>query len=208
MTPYAVLSGDLIASSKLSAAQIDAALFAIRTATGHISNWQPGLSTGFGRRGGDGWQLALSYPRLDLRAALYIRASLRILGKGYSTRIALMRGEGTLPANGDANSASGPAFVGSGRLLDTISGSHSTMIHGITGPLAATTRLADHISQSWTPAQARALQEMLPPNPGTHAEAAANLGISRQAVDQALTAAGYHALSDALTAIEEEAKPE
>ena len=203
MRSFAVLTGDLLASSRLSPAQINAALLALRAGTGLISSWQEGLVTGFSRRGGDGWQMALSTPRHDLRAALVLQAYLRILGKGFSTRIAIARGDGHLPENGDTNAASGPVFTASGRLLDSLTGPHARMAHQAGGALSACTGLADHISQGWTPAQARALRLMLVPVPGTHAAAADQLGVSRQAVDQALTAAGYHALNEALHAYEQ-----
>lgn len=202
MVDFCVLTGDLVSSSTLSSSQIDTAIAALDRGAGEITSWNSGLVTGFARSSGDGWQFALSPPQLGLRAALYLRSVLRRQGKNFASRIALASGPGTLPASHDPNSASGPAFTDSGRLLSTLSGSYATMAHASGGALAAATGLADHISQGWTPAQARAMAEMLPPDPGTHAEAASRLGISRQAVDQALTAAGYHALRDALDALE------
>lgn len=202
MTDYSVLTGDLVRSSGLSASQLDGAMGTLAAAARRVALWGDGMTIGFSRRGGDGWQMALPVPALDLRCALYLQASLRVTGKRAATRIALARGPGTLPDSGDTNAASGPAFLASGRLLDTLTGPHATMAHAAGGALAAATRLADHICRGWTPAQARALCEMLPPDPPTHAAAAARLGISRQAVDQALTSSGYHALSEALSTLE------
>ncbi|MBF9036237.1 hypothetical protein HKCCE2091_18495, partial [Rhodobacterales bacterium HKCCE2091] len=54
----------------------------------------------------------------------------------------------------------------------------------------------------WTRAQARAVAEMLPPGPGTQADAAERLGVTRTAVTQALAAAGFRALSDAIAFLE------
>ncbi len=45
---------------------------------------------------------------------------------------------------------------------------------------------------------------MLDPEPPTHAAVAARYGITRQAVTQALDAAGYDALATALTLLEAE----
>ena len=202
MTHFCVLSGDLIDSSALSAEQVDSALKSIESAAGDISQWAPGLISGFARSGGDGWQFAISDQYLGLRSALYLRAALRRLGKAYSTRIALADGDGHLPDSRDPNSASGPAFTASGRLLASLGGPHITMGHASGGALNALILLADHISQGWTPAQARAIFTMLPPEVTTHADAAARLGISRQAVDQALTAAGYHWISNAIQSVE------
>lgn len=204
MIPISVLSGDLIQSSKLTERQVNDAISALADAAQDVARWAPELRTGFARSSGDGWQFFLSSEGLALRSSLYLRAALRRLGKPFSTRIALASGSDSLPPDGNPNSATGPVFTTSGRLLQTLTGPHIQMAHATGGTAHAATLLADHISQSWTPAQARAMVLMLPPEPPTHATAAAALGISRQAVDQALSAAGYHALADALTAFEHE----
>lgn len=79
------------------------------------------------------------------------------------------------------------------------------MGHASGGALNALILLADHISQGWTPAQARAIFTMLPPGAGPRRAVAERLGISRQAVDQALHAAGFPAIDAALTQIEGDA---
>ena len=198
---YAVLTGDIVDSTALSPEALDATLNAIDAAVRDISAWQPDVQTAFARRGGDAWQFALGAPNLSLRAALYVCACLRRLDGARTTRIAIATGPGTLPADGDTNAAHGPAFTESGRLLDALP-KNVLMSHASAGPFAATLHLADHIARGWTEAQATSLCELLPPNPGPRAAAAKRLGISRQAVDQALWAAGYPALDAALTAWE------
>jgi hypothetical protein len=198
---FAVLTGDIVASTGLSPARLDAAMETLATATREISGWRPGLVAGFGRRGGDAWQCAVSAPGLALRAALYFTAVLRREGADLSTRIAIATGQGALPGDADTNRGHGPAFVASGRLLAEID-SHARMAHADGGALGAATRLADHVAQGWTPAQARAMSEMMPPGAGPRAAAARRLGITRQAVDQALWAAGFPALDAALEMIE------
>ena len=199
---FAVLTGDIVDSTALSAAELSAALGALEMAVQDLTGWTNSMVTGFRRRGGDSWQAALSAPQLGLRAALYLAATLRSEDKDLSTRIALAAGDGTLPPDGDTNSASGPAFVASGRLLEGLP-RHNHISHASGGALAATTRLADHIAQGWTVAQARAMREMLPPHAGPRTVAAERLGITRQAVNQALWSAGYPALSDALSLVED-----
>jgi hypothetical protein len=76
------------------------------------------------------------------------------------------------------------------------------MAHAGGGALDAAFRLADHIAQGWTRAQARAVCAMLPPGAGPRRIAADRLGVSRQAVDQALRAAGFAAIEAALEQIE------
>lgn len=200
---FAVLTGDLIDSSDLSAAQLDAALHALEETARGIADWEGGIVTGFARRGGDGWQCAIAAPSLSLRAALILRAALRELGKSRATRIAIAEGTGTLPDDRDPNGAHGAAFTDSGRLLDNLP-AHVGMAHAAGGALGATARLADHISNGWTPAQARAVRLMLWPRGRIRAQAAKQLGITRQAVNQALWGAGFPALDDALTLIEQE----
>lgn len=205
MTFLSVLTGDLVGSSDLAPAALDAALTSIASAATAISDWRtPALVTRFARRGGDSWQIALSDPSLGLRAALFVQACLRRDTDTATTRIALATGMGTLPETGDLNAAHGPVFVASGRLLATISG-QARMAHAQGGAHHAATRLADHIASGWTQAQARAVAALLPPNAPSRADAAKSFGITRQAVNQALWSAGYPALDDALNAIEAEA---
>ncbi|HEY9039142.1 MAG TPA: MarR family transcriptional regulator [Roseovarius sp.] len=191
---YAVLTGDLMNSSDLDPAALDAAMDSLRDAALDFGGT-------FGRRGGDGWQCAAPEPANALRYALILRAALRSLRKDHATRIAIAAGAGTLPASGDVNAAHGPAFTASGRLLEAMP-AHVGMADAAGGAQDAATRLADHISSGWTPAQARSVRLILWPKGRIRADAAAALGITRQAVDQALWSAGFPALSDALDLIE------
>ena len=56
--------------------------------------------------------------------------------------------------------------------------------------------------RGWTPAQARAVLPMLAPDRPTQEQVAEDSGITRQAVRQALVAAGFPALSTALDLLE------
>lgn len=203
MTQMSVLTGDLVGSSDLASSEVDSALTRIEAATQCMAHWTKGTPQ-FARRGGDGWQVAVMSPHLCLRAALYLRACLRREGD-TETRIALAIGQGTLPDDGDLNAAHGPVFVASGRLLTTITG-HALMAHASGGAEHAATRLADHIASGWTQAQARAIAAVLPPDAPPRAEIAKSIGITRQAVNQALWSAGYPALADALDALEQGAR--
>lgn len=199
--PYAVLTGDIVESEALGAVGLESVLSEIDAATRAVLTWRDMGRTGFARRGGDSWQAAFQVPALSLRIALFIRARLRTAFKTAETRIAIAEGSGTLPDDGDTNRAHGPAFTASGRLLEALPHAF-LMSHADHGPKAATVFLADHIARGWTQAQARAVAEMLPPGAGPRSDAAKRLGISRQAVDQALHAAGYPAIDAALTAWE------
>lgn len=204
---WTVFTGDIVNSTDLSASELDRVMSELNNACWQLSGWghhdDDNTQSAFARRGGDGWQIALDRPKFALRAALFIQAQLRAMNEAYATRIAVATGEGDLPpnANVDLNSAYGPVFRESGRLLDTLAGS-TLLAHADGGPLDAAFKLADHISQGWTQAQARAVCAMLPPDSGPRRVAAEHLGISRQAVDQALRAAGFPAIEAALDQIE------
>lgn len=215
---WAVFTGDIVDSSALAPDALDGIMQQIQEISWEGSGWAhaEGDQTyvGFARRGGDGWQIAINRPLLSLRFSLYIQARLRSMNSAYATRIAAATGEGKLPvmkregddnssglAFDDLNSAHGPAFTASGRLLNELAG-HTLMAQADGGALDAAFRLADYISQGWTQAQARSLCLMLPPGAGPRRVAADALGVSRQAVDQALNGAGYAAIIDALEAIE------
>ncbi|SFC04178.1 hypothetical protein [Tropicimonas isoalkanivorans] len=197
----AVLTGDIVESTAMPADRQEAVIVALQTASRDAADWQ-GADLRFTRQKGDGWQLVLTRPRLSLRLSLFLQSAVRALGKGLATRISIAEGEGAVPAGPDLNSATGPVFVASGRGLDALEGD-VRFRHASGGPLAAAVGLADHISQDWTPPQARAIHPMLTPfDPPRHSDVADHLGISRQAVSQALDAAGYGPLSTALTNIE------
>ncbi|WP_058248453.1 hypothetical protein [Tropicibacter naphthalenivorans] len=196
------MTGDIVKSGALDASALDEVMHTLQTASDQIATWDPTFAT-FARRGGDGWQLAMGQPARVLRAALYLQASLRRMNKTYATRIAVAVGRGTFPDIDapDPNAGHGRAFTMSGRLLEQLGGAR-LMAHARGGAQHAALTLADHIAQGWTQAQARAVVEMLPPDAGPRLEAAKRLNITRQAVDQALWAAGFPALETAITAWE------
>lgn len=200
LVPLAVLTGDLIGSSGLAPERIEEAFAVLGSAAERIAAWQ-GHPTSLSRYRGDGWQIVVMRPRLALRAALVLRAALRAGGRDLSTRIALASGQDRPPHLPDLNLATGPVFVASGRALDTIEAPAQMVLAG-GGALGAAVRLADALSQGWTQAQARAILPMLAPVPPTRILVAESLGIRRQAVEQALIAADYPALSQALEMIE------
>lgn len=211
---FAAVTGDLVDSSAFPVDRLERAFELIDEAVRDISGW-PGLDvrpensgqnivTGYARRGGDGWQLVLTEPAYDLRAALFVVARLRRARDVPETRIAVATGqaEGLAQIRKDPNLAHGPAFTASGRAVADMKSARRLV--QISDPLRdAVFRLADHIARAWTRAQARALCEMLPPGSGPRRVVADRLGISRQAVDQALHSAGFPALLDALSRLED-----
>lgn len=208
----AVLTGDIVDSSDMTSDALDRILELLDSLAWELSGWAHTTEdrtdtlfkrTPFARRGGDSWQIAMNRPRLALRASLYLQARIMAHDPPAQSRIAAATGDGTLPGDpeADLNSAHGNVFSDSGRLLDDLKG-RTLLAHAAGGPLDAAFRLADHISQGWTAAQAQAVSLMLPPGSGPRRVAAEQLGISRQAVDQSLWGAGFPALEDALALIE------
>lgn len=198
-----VLTGDIIGSTDLSAAE----LFEIRQT---LTDTDRALSAKLGAphfdiHRGDGWQAVFTNRNMGLRVALVFRAAIRSRNDRYDTRIAIASGEEALETT-DISSATSSTFVASGRALDAMP-TDQFMAHAAGGPHHATTLLADYISQGWTQAQARAILPFMMPNTKpTQKDVANTLGISRQAVGQALDAAGYPALKAALLSLEKQAK--
>ena len=205
MKGYAVLTGDIVSSSDMTADELTSVMNAIGWTALKMRSWSPSLEVGFAQRGGDGWQVAIQGSLFWLRAALYLQAGLRRHTSELKTRIAVAQSDDSLSpiATKDPNAGHGPAFTASGRHLDELSGK-VLMGHAAGGTKAAALRLADVIVQGWTQAQARAIYEALHPFTGTRATIAKDLGISREAVNQALWSGNYLALRDAIVFIEDD----
>lgn len=206
MTGYSVLTGDIIASSDLGAEELDDVMQTLDAAAKEISGWGGDRLTGFARRGGDGWQAVVQGSMFWFRAAIYMQAALRRHSPAIQTRIAVAESDQPLSpiAGHDPNAGHGPAFTSSGRHLGELTGK-VLMGHASGGAKAAAIRLADEVIRGWTQAQARTLCEALHPSAGTRAAIAGDLGISREAVNQALWSSGYLALRDAIKLLEDEA---
>ncbi|WP_147438890.1 hypothetical protein [Roseovarius spongiae] len=205
---WTVLTGDIVNSSDLPRRTLDAMIESLADLVRTTSGWPDttGRDTlaGFARRGGDGWQIAARDLKNPLRLALCAQSRIRALLDEGATRIAIATDAGTAPDSfpDDLNAAHGPAFTKSGQLLETLDG-RRLMAHADGHALDALLCLADHVSQGWTQAQARALSHKLSPERPPNRVIGQRLKISRQAVDQALAGAGYAAISDALATLED-----
>lgn len=198
--PSAVITGDLVGSTRKSRTAIEQAMAALAEFADAARHWV-GAPLCLTRSRGDGWQVRLARPELALRTALAIRARVKALPSGLDTRAAFALGDTAPPAGADLNRETGPVYVASGRALDHLpDGTH--LVYAGTGPLAAATLLAGHLADGWTRAQSAALQYALAPNKPADREIAALLGISQQAVSKNLAAAGFHAIVAALAEIE------
>ena len=204
MTTRAVLTGDLVGSSRLSPASLEGARGAFATAATEIETWRTklvGAPADFFR--GDSWQMLLTQPGFALRAALYIRASLKAGAPEWDTRIAIGYGEVDRIDKQRTSLSSGEAFLLSGRALDdlgdtvdiTVRGPRDGLKWDALGPLA---HLCSVLMDDWSQKQAQAARLALAPDAPTQARMAELLGVSQQAVSKALSAAKITALLRAI----------
>lgn len=194
-----VLSGEILAGPSMTESDLAECYDGLAQAARMIRSWQ-NAPVCFTRIGLTGWQIVLTPARSALREALAMRAGLRAKGRQFDTAIAMVSGMGSVPPSRDLTRAEGLAFLTSLGILDSLKGARFG--HGDGSELAAVARLVDHVSARWTAAQAKAVLPMFAPDAPTHSTVADSLGITRQAVRQALMGAGYPALSEALAEVE------
>lgn len=166
----AVLTGDLVASSRLEAGQLNKVTAAIADAVAAFGRLHPGSIIGapdFYR--GDSWQVALAMPRLSLRLAVLLRAAVISRGK-TDTRVAIGIGGGNTVSKTRISQSVGNAFLRSGRALDDI-GSRRLALGMPDAPpdtgrlVSSVVTLLDHVIAGWTAKQAEAVRLVLE-NPG------------------------------------------
>jgi hypothetical protein len=205
MTKYAaILTGDLVNSTQAPVGQIDATMHLLAEAARNIDD-----DTRFTRFRGDGWQIYLHNGGHCLWACLLILARLKASDNSLSTRISVGIGETYPLPDGDLSAASGPAFIASGRGLDDMTATQILSIKGDAVDAFQTSIFAfaaDRASR-WSREQAEAMALALDADIPSRAAIAVRLGITRQAVDARLTAAGHRLLEQASDAFLERYPP-
>lgn len=209
-----VLTGDLVASSRMTPAELDAAMQSLSAASADAMRiWGLGHHR-FTRFRGDGWQCLAPHPRQALRTVLLLQARLRCLGPKFSTRIAIGIGPGRLPlpAGVGLAEASGLAFELSGRGLDALGATARLSVDWAAsslpeeeGPdwIRAVFFLCDEISRRWTARQAETIAASLGAEERPSQQALAHrFGVSQQTIGRLLAAGGYRGLSAAVDAVE------
>lgn len=204
--PLAVLTGDIIRSTRLAPEALDAAMAALARGAAAMSAWPDAEPARFTRFRGDGWQCLAPAPPLALRAVLFLRAHLRALDRETDTRVSVGVGNGHVPPEG-LDAGSGPAFEVSGRGLDRMARSQQFAVAWADPPAGAALTgavfaLADEISRLWTPKQAELLIGSLSPGDESQEVLAARHGVTQQAVAKLLGRGGEWALRRALAAVE------
>lgn len=202
---YAVVTGDIVGSSKLKASQRGHFLSVLKSSFETIENILPGeVYAPFEIHRGDSFQGVLSKPEVALRVVIVLRASVRY---GFETkkrhhaldaRIAV--GIGTvdfLPA-GRVTEGDGEAFRRSGPTLDSMKGDQRLLIRTpwreIDAELDIECALLDAIVNRWSAGQAQAILGQI--RGLSQEKATKKFGISQTAVRQRLKSAGGWAIEE------------
>lgn len=218
MRTYAVLTGDLVRSSRLAGGELERAGGALEEAVAElaVAPWAgDGLMVGeLDRFRGDAWQLLLADPGQALRAAVFLRVSLLVQGLA-DTRVAIGIGPVETIARERISLSGGPAFELSGTALDAMGPRFRLALAaapeiGLPGPWAqAVVHLCDSVMGQWQGRQIETARLALLHPEASHEELGAWLepAVTQQAVSKSLHSAGWHGLAEALALFEGEAGP-
>lgn len=202
---YAVITGDIVGSSKLQANQRNRLLAILKSSFKTIGKILPGaVHAPFEIHRGDSFQGVLSQPEVALRAAIIIRASLRcgfeIKQRRYAVdaRIAVGIGSIDFLPGGRGSEGDGEAFRLSGPTLDTMKGDRKLLVRSpwqdVNTELDIECALLDALLNRWSAEQAQAILGQI--RGLTQEGIAKEFGISQPAVRQRLKAAGGWAIEE------------
>jgi len=208
---FAVLTGDIVSSRRLSAERLERTRRLIAEGAARFRSWQPHAVSGAPEVfRGDAWQLLLREPRWALRVALLLRARL-LAGNDVRTRVSIGIGGVDVIDRRRVSLSTGEAFTLSGHALDTLSG-----YFDITGalperaaPLAgwfpAMLHLCSGLVRPWTRRQAEIVSLALLADNPTHESIAGTLRprVSKQSVSESLAAARWRPLLEGIRVFEE-----
>ena len=197
----AVLSGDLVGSTKLDGRDVEAAFERLSATAEEIGGWAKERGARFERFRGDGWQMLLHGPAGCLRAALLMRAA--AIGAGVDTRVSI--GVGTAGRLSDAGlgASDGPAFQASGRGLEALGGARLGLSWDQAPPLSgAVVRLIDAVVSDWTARQAEIANLALRPDRLAQREIAEMLLMRQPTVSKHVRAAKLAELEAVLSEAE------
>lgn len=207
---YAVITGDIIRSSKLSTAEL-ARLPEVFTSIVHqvdIICKQPENTTKYSIFRGDSFQL-LTLPANALKTLVLIKAELRktypkTIARAVDARMAIALG--TVDHNApNITESAGEAFTLSGQLLDTIPYNRQTMFRykggEIDREINTALSLADEITGKWTTSQASLVLYLL--SGLTQKEIAAQTQNSQPTIRQKIKAMGWSGINNFLIRYDE-----
>ena len=166
---YAVLTGDLVGSSRLAGEHSAQAMEWLRKVAMEFSELHPQSVIGkLDTFRHDSWQMLMKIPQLSLRAAVFLRAALMRnsesgnRGLQYDTRISIGIGGAEYIAETRVSDSRGDAFTISGKNLDAMKparleiGCHGCIPSGF-GMLRTSVALLDCVVTDWTPREALAV---------------------------------------------------
>ena len=207
----AVLTGDIIRSSRLERTAMEAVRSSLLHATSVVRRWKRGTISGkleFFR--GDGWQLVVTHPAMALRIGVFLRASLLATGLA-DTRIAIGLGEVDASSPRRTSLSTGPAFALSGRALDTMTqyANMTIEVPKSAGVLSSWLPLIGHLCDSlieqWTQRQSEIVCAVIDPREPDYETVSQTIVpvVSKQAVAKALKGANWHVVREAIHQFEE-----
>jgi len=209
-TNYAVLTGDIVGSSRLQTKGHRDLLFEIlKSSFTEIKQLFPdALHVPFGIYRGDGFQGVLSQPGVALEAALVIRAMLisqfetQKRSQALDARIAIGVGTINYLPDGRGSEGAGQAFDRSGRELDKMKKERRLLIRcgndDLNREFDVACGLLDGLSDRWSREQAQAMHYHIKGKVGkfTQADTAGLLGISQPAFSLRLQSAAAWAVDE------------
>ncbi len=204
---YAVLTGDIVGSKKITGSQRDDLLRALKLSFQTVEDIFPDvIHAPFEIHRGDSFQGVLTRPDHALCAAIVIRAGLRHhFGakpgrRSVDARIAIGIGTIDFLPDGRVSEGDGDAFRRSGPLLDEMKKDRRLLFRtpwpDIDKELAVEYALLDTLMSRWSGEQAEAILTRM--EGLTQEESARKIGISQPAVRQRLKTAGWWALEELL----------
>lgn len=201
METWAIFTGDIVKSTAMTRAELDAVFTRLEEAADAVATWQD-QPTRMTRFRGDGWQMAVT-PQFTFRAALVVRAAVRRCGKTADTRFGIGLGDAHF-AGDDLSRADGAALVRSGHALDTMPRARRMNAPDTPVALRAALPLADRIVRGWTMRQADVAFYMLAPEPPVQAILAQQFDLTQQSVQGHVDAAGIDELREVCDVLEEQ----
>jgi hypothetical protein len=218
---YAVLTGDLVKSSKLSVEQSRKAIELLKRRAGEFEKTFQGAIQGeLDSFRHDSWQLLMKRPALAIRATIFLRASVKMQSDAttrFDTRIAIGIGTVDSISRRRISDSRGAAFTLSGKALDAMNGQHLAFAseNSLAGDCIAQGMipLLDCVISDWTATESRAVHGALLGR--TQEQSAAKWPVdqdetppSRQAVAKALRRARWITLERVLNWVERNAQPQ
>ena len=208
---YAVVTGDVVASSKLAESRRRALHEAMTSSSRALRTaFAESMPVDVDIFRGDGWQMVLTAPALALRAALFYRASLRsrMQSHRFDIRMALAIGTINFIPSERVSQGDGEAFHLSGKAIESMRRGEGMSFRLPDRPeeraLDVVVRLVDSLAAKWSDRQALAVTGALQ---GWTQERIAKTcwskPISQQAVAQHLDRAAWNSVEVGLAFFEE-----